>query len=77
MNDKRRTKLRPVKKYLQQSISIVDMVTDEEQDSIDNTPETIQSCDRCVRSEEIVDNLREAQECLERALELVLDALSK
>ena len=41
MNDKRRTKLRPVKKYLQQSISIVDMVADEEQDSIDNTPETI------------------------------------
>lgn len=75
MNKVRREKLRKVAGLLSQTASIIDYVSCQEQDSLDNIPENLLGSERCERMEEVINLLEEAMESIEEAKNRIEDAL--
>ena len=75
MNKQRRTKLKEANGFLNQAIRIISSVKDEEQDSIDNLPENLQSSERYAIMENAIDQLEEAIDNIEQASENINNAL--
>lgn len=76
MNQKRRILLKSASNLLDQAEAIVQRAADQEGDSMDNTPEGLQSSDQYEKMEQALDNLEQALEyisnardCLESASE--------
>ena len=59
MNKRRREKLKKAKDLLESAAELIDNVLDEEEDSLDNTPENLQSGDKYEAKEAIVDELND------------------
>ena len=62
---------------LESATSTLEMITDEEQDCIDNTPDNLQESDRYSRMEDAVYALESAAERISDAIELIEEASSK
>lgn len=75
MNKQRRIRLKEANSYLDCVMQIVYSVKDEEQDSLDNLPENLQSSERCTIMEDAIDALEEAIENIEQASESINNAL--
>lgn len=69
MNNRRRDALRTVVKKLEECYNVVDSISEDEQDSLENTPENLKESDRYYRMEEAADNLEEAADQIEYAIE--------
>ena len=65
MNCSRRKSLREAVSLIEQAVSIIESVSESEQDALDNIPENFQSGDRAVRMEEVVDLMDSSAESLE------------
>lgn len=76
MNKKRRDKLRQANKILYEVVQMVGAVKDDEQDSIDNTPENLQGGEIYERKEQAVANIEIAIDYLNRASEEIDEAIS-
>lgn len=68
MNKQRRVRLSEAHSLLGKAASIVEAVKDEEQDSFDNLPESLQCSERGEAMEEAVDELQIAIDSIEDAL---------
>lgn len=60
MNRQRRVRLQEAVRYLSKAETIVDAVCGEEEDSMDNVPESLQCSERFELMEEAIDNLNDA-----------------
>lgn len=67
MNNKRRSKLKKADKLLDEALSIVSMVLDEETDSFDNIPDALQGTERYEKMEEAIDYLGDCVEQIDSA----------
>ena len=75
MNNRKRNALREAVEFLNKAIIIVENVSDQEQDAIDNMPENLQDSDRYESMEYAVDSLSSATERIEEAVEYVQEAM--
>ena len=80
MNDKRRRRISELKtqidfanKQLKETSKKLSSILNEEQDAFDNMPEGLQSSYRGMCSEDAIDNMEEASEKLDEAIELLSD----
>lgn len=69
MNNKKRSKLREANNLLSQAVSLVEIVKDDEQDCLDNTPENFQSSDQYWNMETVVSCLEDAIDDIGSAIE--------
>lgn len=76
MNDKRRSAIRNVIVLLGNVESKIDLIRDEEEDSLDNMPENLQFSDRYENMERAVDNLNEALELIDQVKDKLDDAIT-
>lgn len=67
MNNKRRGKLKKADKLLGEALSIVSGVLDEETDSLDNIPDTLQGTERYEKMENSIDYLEDCVEQIDAA----------
>lgn len=67
MNKDRRQQLRDVKDSLDEAISLLNDIKDEEQDAFDNLPENFQESKRATRMTEAIDAIDEAISSIEEA----------
>ena len=67
MNNKRRSKLKKADGILSEALSIVQAVLDEEEDSFENIPESLQGTDRYDKMEEAIDYLGDCVEQIDAA----------
>ena len=67
MNNKRRDVLKRVLNLLENASGLVNQVLDEEQGSLDNTPENLMESDQYQKREAAVDRLEEAIEQIKEA----------
>ena len=65
MNCSRRKSLREAVYLIEKAISIIESVSESEQDALDNIPENFQSGDRAGRMEEVVELMDSSAESLE------------
>ena len=72
MNNRRRSRLKDVSKYLSMSQDIIDSIADEEQDAMDNVPENLQYTERYEDMSDCVDDL----ESISNDIGEVLDKIS-
>lgn len=75
MNKSRREALHSASSYIEKALDIVNDARYDEQDCIDNTPENLQSSERCEAMESAVDNLEEAADSLKEALHYIEKAV--
>ncbi len=75
MNAKRREKLRETLNLIGRTIAIVENVSDQETDAMDNCPENLQYTDRYEAMEDAVENLGEATDKLEAAKNYIESAI--
>lgn len=75
MNDKRRGKLRRAIDFIERAYGIIDDIRYEEQDSMDNIPETLQGSDRYARMEDTRDALEKAYDYCDSAIDALNDAV--
>lgn len=75
MNKGRRVRLKEACSLLSRALDIVTSVKDEEQDSLDNLPENLQSGERCTTMEDAIDALDDAIGNIEQASESIESAL--
>jgi hypothetical protein len=69
MNDKRRASLQEASQLLGRAAVIIERVSDDEQDAMDNYPENLQSTEKFEAMESAVDNLNDAVEKISEAKE--------
>lgn len=69
MNDKRRKSIRTAIEHLNRASVIIDQVSDEESDALDNIPENLQDSDRYVAMEDAIESLSDADEAVGEAIE--------
>ena len=69
MNKKRREALRTVVKKLEECHDVIDSISEDEQDSLENTPENLKESDRYYKMEEAADNLEDAADQIGYAIE--------
>lgn len=74
MNDKRRGKLQRAIDFIERAYGIIDDVRFEEQDSMDNIPETLQGSERYARMEDACDALERAYDYCDSAIDALSDA---
>lgn len=67
MNNVRRRKLSVVTGLLDRALDIINMVSEEEQDSLDNMPESLQDTERGEKMENAIELLESAAEQIEEA----------
>ena len=65
MNCSRRKSLREAVCLIEKAVSIIESVSESEQDALDNIPENFQSGDRAGRMEEVVELMDSSAESLE------------
>ena len=75
MNDTRRKKLSVVSGLLDRAIGIINTVAEEEQDSLDNMPESFQDTERSEKMENAIGLLESAAEQIENAKDTVREAM--
>lgn len=75
MNDKRRNLIRGVKTALEDIESRIDIIRDDEEESLDNIPENLQYSDRYERIEAAVDALNDALELVDQLQDKLDDAI--
>lgn len=75
MNDTRRKKLSVVSGLLDRAIGIIDSVSEEEQDSLDNMPENFQDTERSEKMENAIALLESAVDQIEDAKENLRSAM--
>lgn len=61
MNDKRRKQLKKAIQMLNIASNILSFAADDEQDCLDNMPENLLSSDRCLKMEDNIDTLNDAE----------------
>lgn len=76
MNAERRKKLTDAIAYINKAIQIVEDVRDDEQDSFDNLPESLQSGDRGMLMEECIQGMDEVLEELDSCISDIEDVKS-
>ena len=76
MNRKRRASLRSAKALLTSAANIVERISDQESDSMDNVPENLQDSDRYEKMEQVSMYLEEALEHIESAIDCIGEATS-
>ena len=76
MNESRRASLRDAIAHLRNAESTIERVCDEEQDSMDNMPENLQSSDRYSAMEDAVDHLEDAIESVQEAANSLEQAMN-
>lgn len=74
MNNKRRTLLQKAISTLDTAADYINTVLNEEQDSLDNMPENLESGDRYAKMEAAIDKLEEAIEEIDSAKESLEEA---
>jgi len=74
MNKKKREKLKIAIDMIDSAYHIVDATMEEEQDGLDNMPESLEGSDRYEKMEDAVRELEEALDNLERAKEHIEEA---
>lgn len=75
LNDKRRNLIRGVKAALEDIESRIDIIRDDEEESLDNIPENLQCSDRYERIEAAVDALNDALELVDQLQDKLDDAI--
>jgi hypothetical protein len=82
MNDTRRRRISELKtqidfanNYLKEASKKLSSILSEEQDAFDNMPEGLQGSYRGMCSEDAIDNMEEASEKLDEAIELLDDIM--
>lgn len=75
MNDRRRKELRRALFMLESVGHVLDKAAEQEQDSIDNLPENLQSSERCEKMEDAVSLLELAMEDIESASDRIREAV--
>lgn len=73
MNAERRKKLSDAIAYINNAIRIIEDVRDDEQDSFDNLPESLQSADRGMVMEECIQGMDELLESLDNCISDIED----
>ena len=76
MNKKRRILLASAKSMLESAASLIERISEEESDSMDNMPENLQESERYGKMEQAVLNLDEAVEHIEDAIDKIGDAIT-
>lgn len=76
MNAEKRARLSKAIAYILEARKFVDIVCDQESDSVDNYPENLQSTDTYEKMESAVDQLNEALELLESAEDNIRSAMA-
>lgn len=71
MNKQKRTKLKEADSLLIIAKNLISSVKDQEQDALDNCPENLQNSERYTVMENVVDELDEAIESIDRASESI------
>ena len=71
MNDKRRKTLARAEELLNTALNLVTNVMDEEQDSRDNLPESLEDSNRAVKMDEAIDALDDAVTQIGEALDSI------
>lgn len=71
INKKRRASLKDATDHLEYAKQVVERVLDEEQDAMDNIPESLQSSERYEQMEEAVDKLDDVVDDIDRAIDLL------
>lgn len=74
MNKKRRTLLASAKAMLERAANIIEQASEQENDCMDNLPESLQDSERYEKMEQAVANLDDALEHVRDAVELVEEA---
>ena len=74
MNEKRRGLLKKAVSELEKASSIVDAVSEEEQDCLDNIPDNLQESEMSYKMENAIDCLQDAIEDIENAIKKVKEA---
>lgn len=75
MNNQRRKVLDKLSRMIEEIKIDLENVADEEQESLDCIPENLQGSERYEQMEEAVDNLCSAAQCLEEAMDYILEAV--
>lgn len=73
MNAERRKRLTDAIAYINKAVQIIEDVRDDEQDSFDNLPESIQSGDRGMLMEECIQGMDEVLEGLDSCISDIED----
>lgn len=73
MNAERRKKLTDAIAYINRAVQIIEDVRDDEQDSFDNLPESLQSGDRGMLMEECIQGMDEVLEELDSCISDIED----
>ena len=76
MNKKRRATIKMAEKYLDMAADLIVDAKCEEQDSIDNMPENLQSSDRYIEMEDVVDSLEDAINSIDEAKDYISKAIA-
>ena len=76
MNDRRRASLRSATEYLRRAQTMIAEAASQEQDCLDNLPESLEGTDRYEKMESAVENLEEAQEELDSVLDHLQNAMA-
>lgn len=76
MNQKRRKKLREIKDDLEQINGQLMLILDEEQDSLDNWPESLEGTERYRESEDACDALSDAVETIRETSEIIENVIT-
>ena len=76
MNNRRREVLRDVITRLESCYDIVDRISDDERDSLENTPENLKESEKYYKMEECADSLEDAADQISYAIEHIETACS-
>lgn len=76
MNTERRKRLTDAIAYINRAVQIIEDVRDDEQDSFDNLPESLQSGDRGMLMEECIQGMDEVLEELDSCISNIEDVKS-
>lgn len=74
MNSKRRTQLDGLTVKLREVQNILGILCDQEQESMENMPESLQESDRYYKMDEAVDNMTSAIDKIDEVLECITEA---
>lgn len=74
MNDKKRKKINEAKKLISEGLNIISAILENEQESLDNTPDNLQNGDRYCRLETIIELLEESVEYGEKMIDNIEEA---
>ena len=75
MNNFRRKEIQRAIELLEEAKSIIDNCLDDEQEALDNMPESLQQSERCMRMQECVDNLENTSSSIDEAIDFANECL--